>query len=125
MQRSSEKYVPWSKPEEHDRVELVDVWDGDDWKHEEEQEVSQDEICREHAQFGDFAKIFSTRLREGVPTHGVPFASPPSDVCRVGSELASQSKGDDQFEDESLESDNGRSFPSKSSREDPSFQERT
>ena len=114
-------YVPWAKPEEHDRVELVDVWDGEDWKHEEEQEVPQDEICRKHAEFRDLAEILSAWLRKRAPAHRIPFASPPSDVCRIRSELTSQSQGDDQFEDKSLQS-NDSNHAQQSSCEYPSFQ---
>ena len=56
------KNLPWSKPEEHDRVKFVDIRDGDDWKHEEEEEVPKNVVCGEETKFGNLAKVFSSRL---------------------------------------------------------------
>jgi len=90
-----ERNVPRSQPEQGDRVELVGVGDQQQREHEEEKDVSKDEVGSEHAQFTDLAKELTTRLRNGVPAHGVPLSSPPRDVGGVRLELTSESQGDD------------------------------
>ena len=72
--------LPWSKPEQHNRVEFVNVRYSENGKHNEEEEMSQDEIRCKETKFGDFAQVFSTRLGQRMPSHVVPFACPPSNV---------------------------------------------
>lgn len=97
------KHLPGSKPEKHDGVDFVYVRQYNDRKHYEEDQVPEDKISRKQAEFGDLAEIFSPRLRKRVPSHIVPFPVPPGNVGGIGLELASESKGDDQLQDESLE----------------------
>jgi len=92
----------WAQPEEHDRVDLVDHGNQESWKHDEEENVSEDEIACEVAQLGDFAKELAAGLRYAVPTHAVPFASPPSNVGRVRLEFTSQGQADNEFVNKAL-----------------------
>lgn len=54
--------IPRTQPEEHDRVELVNVWDKNGRKHEEEQDVTEDEVRSEEAHFRDLAEEFTAWL---------------------------------------------------------------
>ena len=47
--------IPGTQPEEHDRVELVNVWDEKRWQHEEQEEVAKDEVGGEEAHLRDLA----------------------------------------------------------------------
>lgn len=67
--------------------------------------MAQDEIGGEHSKFRDLAEEFATRLRDGMPAHGIPFASPPSNVRGISLELSSEGEGDDELEEESLDGD--------------------
>jgi len=95
----------WSKPEQHDGMELVRIRNQQDWKHEEEKDMSQNEVGGEHSQLSNLAEEFTTRLADSVPSHGVPFTSPPSDIGGIGLEFSSKGERDDELEDESLNSD--------------------
>ena len=44
-------------------MELVDIRNTQGWEEDEHDDVSQDEISSEEAQFGDLAKEFSSGLR--------------------------------------------------------------
>ena len=114
--------VPWTKPEEHDRVKLVNVWDEESWNHEEEQQMSQAEISGKVTKLGNLAEEFTTWLRHTVPSHRVPFTGPPSDVGSVSAELTSESESDDELVDETLDGHNSN-HTQKSLGEVPSFQE--
>lgn len=114
--------VPWAEPEKHDRVELVDVGDQNDREHDEEKEVTEEEIRGEHAQLSNLAKELTSRLGQCVPTHSVPFTSPPSDVRGVGLEFTSEGQSDDELEEEALDSDDG-DHTRQGLGEAPSFQE--
>lgn len=57
-----EANIPRTKPEEHDRVELVNVRNQERRKHEEQKQVTQAEVGREVSQLGDFAEEFTSRL---------------------------------------------------------------
>lgn len=61
--------VPRTKPEKQDRMSLVNVGDGNNWKHDKEKDVAEDEIAGKHSEFGDLAEEFSSRLRHRVPSH--------------------------------------------------------
>ena len=54
--------IPWSKPEEHHRVELVDVGYAYSGQHNEQEEVPEDEVTGEHAQFRDLAEELTAWL---------------------------------------------------------------
>ena len=47
-------------------MEFVDIGYAKGWKHEEKNDVTEDEIGGEHAQLGDLAHKFSAGLRHGV-----------------------------------------------------------
>lgn len=72
--------LPWTKPEENDRVELVDIRNTEGRKHEEKKYMSQDEVASEITELGNLAEELTAGLRERVPTHVVPLTGPPSDV---------------------------------------------
>lgn len=57
-----------------------------------------------------------------MPTHRVPFTSPPCDVGGVGLEFSGQAKGNDQLEDKALES-NGRNHSKKCLCKNPTLEE--
>lgn len=101
---------------------LVNEWDQQGRQHDEEQEVAEDEIGSEVTQLSDLAEELTTRLRDRVPTHSVPLAGPPSDVSRVGLELTSERKTNDQLVDESLDS-NDCNHAKQGLRKLESFQE--
>lgn len=103
-------------------MEPVRIWDQQDWKHEEEQDVPQDEVGSEEPKLGDLAKELATRLGECVPSHGVPFTSPPGDVGGIALELTSKSQRDDELEDEALDSDHS-DHAGQSPRENEAFEE--
>lgn len=65
--------------------------------------MSQNEIGSEHAELSDLAEEFTARLRNGMPSHSVPLAGPPSDIGGVSLELTSESKRDDELEEEALD----------------------
>ena len=88
-------------------MELVDIGDQDDREHDEEDDVTEDEIRSEHAQLGNLAKELETRLRHCVPAHSVPLARPPSNVGGVGFEFAGKGEGNDELEEEALDCNNG------------------
>ena len=98
--------IPGTEPEQHHGVTLVGVRNQQDRKHEEEKDVTKDKVCGEEAQLGDLAEELTTRLRDRVPSHGVPLSCPPGNVGSVSLELTSESKSDDKLEHESLDSDN-------------------
>ena len=83
----------------------VDLRNDNDRHHEEEQEMPEDEVRREHAQLGDLAQELATGLREGVPAHRVPLASPECNVRFVRLELSGQGQADDELKDEALDGD--------------------
>ena len=103
-------------------MELIGIGNQQDRKHKEEQDMSQNEIGSEESKLGDFAKEFTARLGECVPSHRVPFTSPPGNVGGVSLELTSESKGDDELEEETLNGDHS-DHASKSPRETEAFQE--
>lgn len=84
--------------------------------------MSEDEVGSEHAKFTDLAQEFTARLRNGVPAHGIPLSSPPRNVGSIRFELTSEGKGDDELEDEALDSNNGN-HASQRSREAESLEE--
>jgi len=51
-----------SQPEEHDRMELVDIGDAKGGQHDEQDHVSKNEVRRKVTKLGNFAKVFSGRL---------------------------------------------------------------
>jgi hypothetical protein len=118
----TDKNVPWSQPEEHDRVELVNVWHQQRRQEQEENDVTQPEVGREETHLGDLAEEFTAGLRKGVPSKSVPLASPPCYVGRVGTEFTRQCQSDDDLEEQSLKGDNGN-HTENGLRETPTFQE--
>jgi len=112
----------WSKPEEHDRVELVDVWNAQCRKHDEQNEVSENEVGSEQAELSDLANELTTRLRHGMPAHRVPLPCPPRNIGGILFEFTGEGQSNDQLEDEALESDNS-DHSEQSLSEDPSFKE--
>ena len=117
-----EMNIPWAKPEEDYRVELVDVRDAKSRQEDEQNEVPEDKVGGEETQLGNLAKELTARLGHGVPAHGIPLTRPPCNVRLVRLELTSESKRDDQLEDESLERHDG-DHAQESLSEDPTFQE--
>lgn len=99
--------LPWSEPEENNRVELIHVRNAQGRQHDKQNEVTQDKVRREITQFGNLAKELTARLGHGVPSHAVPFSSPPSDVGLIMLELTSQGQGDDELVDEPLDGSHG------------------
>ena len=114
--------VPWTKPEEHDRVELVNIGNEKHWQHEEEQNVSEDKVGSEIAKLSDLAKVLTAGLGDGVPTKCIPLASPPRNVRCVRLELASEGQRNDELVDETLDGDDG-DHSQQSLGEAPSFKE--
>jgi len=78
-----------TQPEEHDGVKLVAEWDQKSRKQDEKDDMAEQEITSKETKLSDLAKEFTTRLRDGVPAHVVPLASPPSNICVVASEFTS------------------------------------
>lgn len=56
------EYIPRSQPEQHDRMELVDVRHAESGQHDEHEHMSKDEISSEEAEFRDLAQEFTPRL---------------------------------------------------------------
>lgn len=83
-------------------MSLVDLWDGNNRQHDEKKNMAEDEIASEHSKLRDLAKEFTSGLRHRMPSHGIPFTSPESDVRRVVLEFSCQSQGDDELVDKSL-----------------------
>lgn len=67
--------------------------------------MSKDEVSSKETKFGNLAEEFTTRLGDGVPSHGVPLSSPPGDVGGVRLEFSSQCQSDDELVDKSLNGD--------------------
>lgn len=86
-------------------MELVGIGDEQNWQHEEQQDVSKDEVGSEETKLGDLAEEFTTRLGDCVPSHSVPLSSPPGNVGGVSLELTSQCQSNDELEEESLNGD--------------------
>lgn len=101
------KCLPRAQPEKHDGMELVNIRDEQDRQMDEENHVAEDEIGGKHAQLGNLAKEFTSGLRDGMPAHGIPFTSPPSNVGGVSLELSSERQGNDQLEKEPLDGSDG------------------
>ena len=55
--------IPWSEPEKHNRVEFVDVGYTERGKHEEKNDMAENEVGCKQSQLGDLAQVFSSRLR--------------------------------------------------------------
>jgi len=85
-------------------VKLVEVRNDKRREHDEEKNVTKEEITREETKLGNLAKEFTARLRHRVPTHVVPFTSPPGDVCSICLELTSECKRYNKLIDEALNS---------------------
>ena len=62
VEMMEEANIPWSKPEEHYRVEFVDVWDAERRQHDEHDEVAQQEVRSEETKLGDLAEELSSGL---------------------------------------------------------------
>jgi len=97
----------WAKPEEHNGVKLVNLRDGNNGKHDEEDEVTKDKVSSKHSKLSDLAKEFTTRLRNRVPTHRVPFTGPESDVGGVSLQFSGQGQTDNELVDKSLNGGRG------------------
>lgn len=100
-------HIPRTQPEQNDGVELVGVGNGQSRQHKEKNDVTQDEIGSEVTQLGNLAQEFTARLGEGVPTHVVPFTSPPSDVGLIVLELTGKGERNNQLVDEALDGHGG------------------
>ena len=60
--------IPGTKPEEHDRVELVNVRNAQRRKHDEEQDVTEHEVGREEAHLCDLTEELTAGLGQSVPS---------------------------------------------------------
>lgn len=97
---------------------LVNVWNTQGRKHENQDDMAEDEVSSKHAEFSDLAEEFTARLRQRMPTHAVPFTSPPGNVSIILSEFSCQGKANDEFEDKSLDgSDSNHSSKCTAERE--------
>lgn len=114
--------IPRTQPEEHDRVELVDVGDEQSRQHDEQDDVAKNEVGREEAHLSDLTEELTAGLGQSVPSEGVPLASPPSDVGSIGTELSGKSNGNDELVDETLDG-HGGDHAGKSPGEVPSLEE--
>lgn len=99
--------LPRAEPEENDRMELVNVWDAEGRKHQEENYMAQNKVGSKVAKFSNLTEELATRLRHRVPTHVVPLSCPPSDIGLVMLEFSGQCERDDQFVDKSLNGSHG------------------
>ena len=88
-------------------MELVGIGNGESRQHEEEDGVPENEIGGEVTQLSNLAEELTPRLGEGVPSHVVPLAGPPSDVGLVILELTGEGQGDDKLVDEPLDCHHG------------------
>lgn len=114
--------VPWAEPEQHGRVESVNVRNQEWWCHDEKQNVTQTEVRCEVTELGNLAKEFTAGLCHRVPTHVVPFTGPPGNVGAVSPELTSQSESNDELVDETLDGHRGN-HAGKTSGEIPALEE--
>jgi hypothetical protein len=57
------KDIPWTKPEEHDRVKFIAIRDQDSWKHDEHDEMPEHKVSCKEPKFCDLAEILSSGLR--------------------------------------------------------------
>jgi len=85
-------------------MELVEVRNDKRWEHDEEKNVTEKEVTREETELGNLAKEFTAWLRHRVPTHVVPFTSPPGDVGSICLELTGECKRYDKLVNEALNS---------------------
>lgn len=69
--------------------------------------MSEQEIAREIAKLRDLTQELTTRLRQRVPAHGVPFTSPPRDIRRVRLELTGERERNDELVHEALDGKHG------------------
>jgi hypothetical protein len=88
-------------------VEHVDLGNQDDRCHEKEQPMTQNEIGCEHGQFGDLAEKLSSRLRDGVSSHGVPLSGPESNVGSVALEFTGKGKRHNELDEKALDASDG------------------
>lgn len=103
-------------------MELVHEGNAEGWQHEEKKKVTQNKVGREVTQFGDLTQELTARLRDGVPTHAVPFSSPPGDVGLIVLELTSQCQANYQLVDEPLNGNHGN-HAENTTRPGPSLKE--
>ena len=83
-------------------MDLVRPWNDERNNHEEHDEVAEQEVGPKKAKLCDFAQEFASWLRHRVPSHAVPFAGPPSNVCGVTLEFPCEGQGNDQLVNEAL-----------------------
>ena len=76
-------------------MEFVDVRYAKRGQHKEEKDMPENEIRSEHSELGDLADKFTSWLRDRVPSHGVPFSSPPRNVARILLELTCETQSND------------------------------
>ena len=60
--------IPGTKPEEHDRVELVNVGNAQRRQHDEEQDVTKNEVGGEEAHLCDLTEELTAWLGQSVPS---------------------------------------------------------
>lgn len=97
-------YIPWAQPKQDDRMEGVDIGNGEGREHGKQENMAKEEIVGEITKFSDFAQELTSRLRKGVPTHAVPFSGPPCNIGLIVLEFTGQSEGNDHLVEEALES---------------------
>lgn len=85
-------------------MELVNIRNDEEWQHDEENDMTEDEISCKHAELGDLAQELTPWLGHGVPSHVIPFACPPSNVGTIRLELTSERERDDELVEEALKS---------------------
>jgi hypothetical protein len=85
-------------------MEGVDIGNGEGWEHDKQKNMAEEEIVGEITEFSDLAQEFTSRLRECVPSHVVPFSSPPCNIGLIVFEFTSQCERNDDLVYEALES---------------------
>ena len=83
-------------------MKLVHVGNAKGRQHDEQDQMTQNEVGSEVTQFSDLTEEFTTGLRNGMPTHAVPFTGPPGNVGLVVLEFTSQGQRNNKLVDEPL-----------------------
>ena len=55
--------IPWAEPEKNDRVKHINLGDDDDGEHQEQNDVTKNEVGAEHAELRNLAEPLTSRLR--------------------------------------------------------------
>ena len=90
-------------------MKLIDEGNQNWGRHNEQQQVTQDEVRTPEGHFHDLHDELSGRLGDGIVSKAtaVPFTSPPSSVCFIVFEFTRQEDRNEDLRQGTLNSNNG------------------